>query len=480
MIRYLPLGAALLLACAMYVPAIPSGLFSDDYAYLLAVREMGFGEFVQAAVDPTSADTPLHVPGGYWRPLSALSWQVMAPVFGTHGSPYHLLLLAIHLFGVTTVWFLARRIAGGTVGPAVAALLFALHPANVQAVAWASSVNSVALPLALAAWLAVIQGMEVGAPARRRWLLAAACLFSVALLFRETIAVIGVAASLWYVAVNPPPIRSLTSRKSLIWASPILAMAIPVVVYLLASTVFFTHSNSGDRLVLSGGRNWGFYLRYVGMPIGPPTALPFKLVGAGVGLILLLAIPAALLTRRAAIAALLFAFVLSLGSYSFVDFGVSIRYLYVPLALLGLALALFLAEVEQLTFRRSPALAPAVLAGLCLVAIPVALYGNVRVQRWVSDNPDQQDAWLEQVTTEWPQWPHEGGRLFVANTPSSLALFGGFALPPAVEYVYDGQGPADVIVIAEEDIPKVQLILTEQDEIFVFGEDKQVDGGPPL
>lgn len=468
----LPLVLALVLACVMYAPAIPSGLYGDDYAYLLAQREMGFGDFVAAALDPRESDTLLDVPGGYWRPLSSLSWLVTAPLFGANGQYYHLLTLAIHLASVVMVWLLARRIAGGTVGPAAAAILVAIHPASVEAVAWASSINSAALPFALAAWLALARAVRDDEPQRARWLLVAAGFLSIALLFRETVAVIAVAASLWYLAVSPPPWRSLTARRTARWAAPILAMAAPVVAYLLISTVFFTQSNSGNRVVWSwdGVENWGFYIRYAGAPIGPPAATPVKVFGAVVGAVLLLLIPATVLARRPVVAALVLGFVVGLLPYAFVDFGTSVRYLYFPLAPLALGLAVLIAAFEEPVPGRWRNAVPAAAALLMLAAIPVALYGSVRVDRWVTSAPDKEDAWLEQVTATWPTWPHEGGRLFAANTPLMLGIFGGFALQPALDYVYDGQAPDQVVVIAEEDIPRVEFIVTEQDEIFVFEE----------
>lgn len=468
----LPLVVALVLACVMYAPAIPSGLYGDDYAYLLAQREMGFGDFVAAALDPREDDTLLHLPGGYWRPLSSLSWQVTAPLFGANGAFYHLLTLAIHLASVVVVWLLARRIAGGTVGPAAAAILVAIHPASIEAVAWASSINSAALPVALAAWLALARAVRDDEPQPTRWLLVAAGSLSIALLFRETVAVIAVAASLWYLVVSPPPWRSRTARGTVRWTVPIVAMAAPVVAYLVVSTVFFTQSASGNRVVWSwdGVENWGFYIRYVGVPIGPPAAAYVKVFGAAVGAVLLLLIPATVVARRPVVAALLVGFVVALVPYAFVDIGTPVRYLYFPLAPLALGLAALIAAFEEPVLARWRNAVPAATALLVLVAIPVAVYGSVRVDRWVTSAPGKEDAWLEQVTGRWPTWPHEGGRLFAANTPFMLGIFGGFALQPALEYVYDGQAPEQVIVIAEEDIPRVQFIVTEQDEIFVFEE----------
>lgn len=90
----------------------------------------------------------------------AASYRLLVPVFGDQVLGYHLVLLAIHYASVALVWLLAKRLSGEQLVAAVAAMVFAVHPAGIEAVTWISSLNSVGLPLSLGARLAFVVAVE--------------------------------------------------------------------------------------------------------------------------------------------------------------------------------------------------------------------------------------------------------------------------------------------------------------------------------
>jgi tetratricopeptide (TPR) repeat protein len=84
-----------------------------------------------------------HAGTTYRRPLSALAFLVTAKTFGVQPEPLHLLNVLVHLGSGMLVYLIAKRLSGrGRSGVWVgftAALIFLVHPVNVEAVAWISA-----------------------------------------------------------------------------------------------------------------------------------------------------------------------------------------------------------------------------------------------------------------------------------------------------------------------------------------------------
>lgn len=96
----------------------------------------------------------------FWRPLAFIWFELLQPLAGGNPLPYHLLVLAGHLAAVVLTWLVAARIDERRAVRAIAAGIVAVYPGTYQAVTWISSVNSIALPLALGAWLAFLRGTD--------------------------------------------------------------------------------------------------------------------------------------------------------------------------------------------------------------------------------------------------------------------------------------------------------------------------------
>ncbi|MGC1455713.1 MAG: tetratricopeptide repeat protein [Nitrospirota bacterium] len=78
----------------------------------------------------------------YYRPLNRLTYLLEYQVFGLNPSGYHLLSVLIHLLTVLLLYFAARFLFKDTVPAFIAALVFAVHPINAEAVNFISARNS--------------------------------------------------------------------------------------------------------------------------------------------------------------------------------------------------------------------------------------------------------------------------------------------------------------------------------------------------
>ena len=143
-----------LLALALYAPALQGPFVSDDLHYVATnpyVREASPANLV-AIVDPWSAATVMIVNYAPVQMLGhALEWQL----FGDRTAGYHVVNVLLHALGAA---LLVRVFARAGLAPAAAVLgglLFLVHPANVEAVAWVSQLKSPAsFALSMAALLA--------------------------------------------------------------------------------------------------------------------------------------------------------------------------------------------------------------------------------------------------------------------------------------------------------------------------------------
>ena len=80
------------------------------------------------------AFTTIHA--GYWIPLTWVSYQLDYSLGGLTPGGYHRTNLLLHAANAVLLFLLLCRLTGGTGRSAVAAALFALHPIQVESVAW--------------------------------------------------------------------------------------------------------------------------------------------------------------------------------------------------------------------------------------------------------------------------------------------------------------------------------------------------------
>lgn len=84
-----------------------------------------------------------HESGPYWLPLTMVSHMLDCQFFGLNPSMHHLHNLMLHLVNVVLVFLFFMKISGSYRKSLFIAALFALHPLNVESVAWVSSRKNV-------------------------------------------------------------------------------------------------------------------------------------------------------------------------------------------------------------------------------------------------------------------------------------------------------------------------------------------------
>ena len=73
---------------------------------------------------------------GYWQPLTWLSHMLDCELFGFDPTGHHLVNLVLHLANSLLLFWALYRMTGGLYRCALVAAVFALHPLNVDSVAW--------------------------------------------------------------------------------------------------------------------------------------------------------------------------------------------------------------------------------------------------------------------------------------------------------------------------------------------------------
>jgi hypothetical protein len=327
-------------------------------------------------------------------------------------------------------------------------------------------VNSAGLPFALGSWLAFMNATERAREGSRwGWFAASMVMLAVGALFRETALVVLPAMALCYLLTDHR--NALRRRKTY---APILPFVALVVVYYLARTKFLTVP-AGNSATYDFGeipsQTW-YYVKLGLSPFRDSNVGWHVAVSRTAGVVMLAAIPLALMARRWLLFALLVAFVASCLPYSAAALGVSSRYFYFPSALMALALGVVGVELFDALRARSGGVAMAGAAGCLLAALVLGGYaGNERVGHWVQDAPDVSDAWVMQLRTEYPTLP-AGGTLYTSNTPLSIALFDSYDLPPTVQYYYPQV--TTVIRVDAGHLPVVERSLLANDRMFVYEE----------
>jgi tetratricopeptide (TPR) repeat protein len=269
--------AAIILAAALFIysPVFHGGWLMDDNI------EVASNAVVQ---DPAGLPKIWHGDAGAdYLPLKFTVVWFLWQAFGANPVAYHLTSIALHVLSALLLWRLLHRL--GLRQAWVGGLLFAVHPIEVESVAWISELKNtlslVFLLLTMEAWLSFDQ--------RRRWpsYAGALLLFVAALLCKASVimwpAVIllyawwrrgrigwgDVAASLPFFAV------SLAAGVATVWLQQ--QRAIGTAVYPLGGLA--------SRIALSG-MNVAFYLSKIVFPVGllpmyprwridPPDAFEF-------------------------------------------------------------------------------------------------------------------------------------------------------------------------------------------------------------
>jgi tetratricopeptide (TPR) repeat protein len=118
----------------------------------------------------------------YWRPLITISYVLDRRLHGLAPAGYHASNVAAHAAAVTLLALLLLRLGAVPLAAGAAALLFGVHPALAESVAWVAGRTDVLAALFVLAYL-LVDGASERSPARR---IAASAALALALLCKET------------------------------------------------------------------------------------------------------------------------------------------------------------------------------------------------------------------------------------------------------------------------------------------------------
>jgi len=166
-----------------------------------------------------------------YRPITTMSFALTYALFGLNPVPYHATNIFLHAMNAILVFLLLRRAMGSETKAALAAAIFATHPAQVEAVSWISARgNAQSLMFMLFAMLAYLKWSD----RKRSWLLYAASLilYIFSMLSKESGIVLPALIFAWCAFV-PSEENKTGLRRRVLTLSPFIAAGI---VFLLLRT----------------------------------------------------------------------------------------------------------------------------------------------------------------------------------------------------------------------------------------------------
>ncbi len=249
-----------LLTLAAYVGVVGLGFVWDDRALILEnplIQDLRmFPAYFGADLWSTEADV---VSSGYYRPLMLLSLAIDHALFGLNPAGYHLHSLLWHLLSVGSLALFLRRLVS-LEAALVGAALFALHPAQSEAVVWIAARND-----SMAATFALLALWLVDEPGEGRWhLVGAGVLSGLALLAKESVLLLPAALFL----LDRARCQPLAWRRYAAISSGLLA----ALLLRLISDVGGTPFPTPEALAMSAERA-PHILALIGMMIAWPSVL---------------------------------------------------------------------------------------------------------------------------------------------------------------------------------------------------------------
>ncbi len=243
-----------------YIPAIRGGFIWDDDFYVTDNATLHDADGLRRIwLDPSA--------NPQYYPLTFTSFWVEKHLWGAAPLGYHLVNVLLHAASSVLLWQLLRRI--GIPGAALAAAIFAVHPVEVESVAWVTERKNALsgffyLASALVYWSCASEGTR-----RTAWRVFAVVLFVCALLSKSTTASLPVALALVLIWK-----RGRLKRHDLAWLGAMLAVGALAGLFTAHLEQSQVGAEGGEwslsllgRLLLSARIFW-FYLGKLVWPVG--------------------------------------------------------------------------------------------------------------------------------------------------------------------------------------------------------------------
>lgn len=215
-----------LLVGAVLCPVLYNGFVDwDDMQYVVANR----------ALRGSWLDILTFFPG-YYQPFTILTYKLEFVLFGLNPLPYHINNLLLHLVNCLSVFYLFKLLGARPASAFIGALLFGIHPVNVEPAAWISGRKELLWGM-FSFWALIAYLRFLGAGGRR--LLAYSLSFFVLAILSKPSAL-----------VFPLMILLADHYRGRVFGPRLLAEKLP---YLLIAVIGFLLSSSPSGFLLGGG-----------------------------------------------------------------------------------------------------------------------------------------------------------------------------------------------------------------------------------
>jgi Flp pilus assembly protein TadD len=183
----LAVSGALLVTAAVYLEAAFFDFVYDDFEQIvynpgIKSWDLAIGYFKSHVWAQSGSVLPL-----YYRPVFMLWLRANHALFGLHPLYWHLAAVVLHLLSCLLLYFFVRRLTEDRWVAVVAVLLFGLHPAHLEAVAWISGATETLMAVLLfGSLLCHLKHRDSGETKTDRWHVASLILAFLAVLAKET------------------------------------------------------------------------------------------------------------------------------------------------------------------------------------------------------------------------------------------------------------------------------------------------------
>ena len=275
------LRLVLLLTFLVYLKTITFDFVYDDHLQIVLNPWLdSWSRIPSFFTQQLWAFSDFHTPANFYRPVF-LSWlSAIKLAFGGAPAWYHLLTVLVHLIVVCEVYLLANRLLRDRTTALFAAVLFAVHPTKLEAVAWISGGGEPLYAVFFfATFIAYLHGRE--SASRIKWT-ALACLFFLLASFTKEQAIVLPCILVVYEFFHRrnDPLAPRIARTLV----AILPFFVVAVAYWIARLLVvhgltdFAGQISISKTLFTQPMVWAFYLRHLVLPAGLTVMYPIMVI----------------------------------------------------------------------------------------------------------------------------------------------------------------------------------------------------------